>query len=107
VFRPFVDQDRWRILDRGIVGYYYPRTSVFMLEKNPHKIAAMEKTRLHLQKSLVRVHARGTIFPVLNTDSVASRYPTEDHSERHVIPTINAIIHSILVFLVASPPSRR
>ena len=26
-------------------------------------IAAMEKTRLHLQKSLVPVHALGTIFP--------------------------------------------
>jgi hypothetical protein len=57
-----------------------------MLEKNPDKDAAMEKTRLHLQKSLVRVHARGTIFPVLNADSVASRYPTKDHSERHDYP---------------------
>jgi hypothetical protein len=44
----------------------------------------MEKTRLHLQKSLVRVHARGTIFPVLNADSVALRYPTKDHSERMI-----------------------
>ena len=44
------------ILARGIVGYY-PTTSVFMLEKNPHKIAAIEKTQLHLQELLVRVHA--------------------------------------------------
>ena len=36
---------------------------LFMLEKDPYLIAAMEKTQLHLQKPLVQLHAPRTIFP--------------------------------------------
>ena len=54
-----------------------------MHEKDSHLIAAMEKTQLHLQKSLVRVHTPGTIFRILNAYSVASRYPPQNHPEWH------------------------
>ena len=52
-----------------------------VFDKDLDMIAAMEKTQLHVQGSLVRFTG-GPIFPFLNTDCVASRYPPKDHSER-------------------------
>jgi hypothetical protein len=65
-----------------------------VLEKDPRMIDAIEETQLHPQEG-----SRATIFPFLNTDSVASRYPPRIIPSGMINTTIKAIIHSILVFL--------